>query len=152
MEYNKGKQKNRLMTKESIGIVYEANNIKFERCELYNDFVQSLLRLIFDTYMGDEVTDSKNRIKHFKWCWNKNVENFKTEGISFNDDKLYEYFLAYVNEVYYNSEKKIDESINKEHLNMWHDLFNYNKEKTNYELDTLVEVYKIFEKSHKNIQ
>ena len=152
MEYNKGKQKNRLMTKESIGIVYEANNIKFERCELYNDFVQSLLRLIFDTYMGDEVTDSKNRVKHFKWCWDKNVENFKTEGISFNDDKLYEYFLAYVNEVYYNSEKKIDESIDKEHLNMWHDLFNYNKEKTNHELDTLVEIYKIFEKSHKNTQ
>lgn len=147
MDNKYNNKKNKVMTKESIELIYESNNIKFERCELYNDFVQSLLRIIFDTYMGDDVTDTKNKLNHFNWCWNKNINNFKNEGVFFNSDKLYQYFLAYVNEVFYNSNNKDKEDNDKSHLDMWNDLFNYKKQKTNYELDTLVEVYKIFEKS-----
>jgi hypothetical protein len=39
---------NNPMSKESILVIYDANNVIFEKCELYSDFVQSLLRLIFD--------------------------------------------------------------------------------------------------------
>jgi hypothetical protein len=150
MEHNDkniNKRKNKIMTKESVFMTYEANNVKFERCELYNDFVQSLLRLVFDTYMGDDVTDTNNKLKHFKWCWDKNLNNFKEEGVFFFGDKLYEYFLAYMNEVFYSPKKDSDYDNEKEHLDMWHNLFNYTKQKTSYELDTFIEIYKIFEKS-----
>ena len=54
------------MSKESIMMIYGANNIRYEKCELFNDFVQSLLMLAFDTYMGDDVTDIDDLLDIFK--------------------------------------------------------------------------------------
>ena len=140
---------NKPMSRESITMVYDANNVKFERCELYNDFTQSLLRIVFETYMGDEITDSIGKLKHFNWCWDKNTKNFKREGIIFEGDKLYEYFLEYTIQVFYSSEKKNINFSDKDSLNLWVDLFDYSKQKTNSDMDTFIEIYKIFEKSQK---
>jgi len=140
------------MSKESIDVLYNANNIKYEKCELYNDFVQSLLMLAFDTYMGDDVTELKDQIKHFKWCWDTNVSNFKGEGVSFESDKLYSYFLEFMLEVYYSAvDKSLFEKANKNVLILWDDIFNYNKIKTNADMDTLLEIYKLFNSALKII-
>ena len=40
------------MSRESIIVLYNANNIKYEKCELYNEFIQSLIFLIYDTSSG----------------------------------------------------------------------------------------------------
>ena len=140
---------NNLMSKESIMVIYDANNIKFEKCELYSDFVQSLLRLAFDTYLGDEVTSVEEQTNHFKWCWGKNRNNFLEEGICFEGNKLYEYFLEYMLEVFYSYEKKQVDYIDKTSLKLWYDIFEYNKLKTNSDIDTFIEIYKIFDKSLK---
>lgn len=142
---------NKPMSKESIMMVYDANNVKFERCELYNDFIQSLLRILFETYMGDEITDSIDKLKHFNWCWVKNINNFKSEGILFENEKLYEYFLEYSIQVFYSSEKKYADYTDKDSLKFWSELFDYRKNKTNSEMDTFIEIYKIFEKSQKTL-
>lgn len=140
------------MSKESIIIIYGANNIKYEKCELYNDFVQSLLMLTFDTYMGDDVTNIDDQENHFKWCWDTNITNFITEGITFQNIKLYNYFLEFMLEVFYTStDKSIFENSGKNVLLLWDDIFDYNKGKTNADIDTLIEIYKIFEKSLKII-
>src|SRR6478609_3366581 len=97
---------NNPMSRESVEILYEANNIKFEKCDLYGDFVQSLLMLVFNTYMGDEYTNLDNQFKHFEWCWDKNIKNFEEEGIFFNNMKLYNYFLEFVFEVFYSNPDK----------------------------------------------
>lgn len=139
---------NNPMNKESIEILYEANNIKFEKCELYGDFVQTLLMLIFNTYMGDEHTNLENQIKHFEWCWDKNIKNFEEEGIFFNNIKLYNYFLEFVFEVFYsNTDKENYEDNEKGILRIWNEIFSFNTIKTNSDIDTLIEIYQIFDKS-----
>ena len=140
---------NNPMSKESIMVIHDANNIKFEKCELYSDFVQSLLRLAFDTYMGDEVTSIEEQINHFKWCLDKNRDNFFEEGVCFEGNKLYMYFLEYMLEVFYSSEKKLIDYTDKISLKLWCEIFDYDKLKTNSDMDTFIEIYKIFDKSLK---
>lgn len=142
---------NNPLSKESIAIQYGANNIRFEKCELYSDFVQSLLRLAFDTYLGDDITSIEQQIKHFKWCWDKNLSNFKDEGLAFNNPKLYNYFLEFMLEVYYSSVDKNEyENADKILLKLWYNIFDYGRVKTNSDMDTLIEIYNIFEKSLKS--
>ena len=140
---------NNPMSKESIIVMYDANNIKFDRCELYGDYVQSLFKLVFETYMGDDVMNVDSQVNHFKWCWKKNVENFSNEGIRIDSLKLYDYFLQYMLEVFYSLEKKPIDYVDRVSLKLWGEIFDYSRIKTNSEMDTFIEVYKIFEKSIK---
>jgi len=136
------------ISKESISIIYASNNIKYEKCELYSDFVQSLLMLSFDTYMGDDVMSVEDQIKHFEWCWDKVIENFKEEGIYFKSTKLYNYFLEFMLEVFYTYDgKKPYDYTDSGILKIWSDVFTYDKTKTQADIDTLIEIYNIFEKS-----
>ena len=133
---------------ESIAIIYASNNIKHDKCELYSDFVQSLLMLSFDTYMGDDVMSVDDQIKHFKWCWDKIIKNFEEEGIYFKSVKLYNYFLEFMLEVFYTYDgKKLYDYTDNGILKIWNDIFIYDKQKTQADVDTLVEIYNIFEKS-----
>jgi hypothetical protein len=139
------------MSKESIAILYLSNDIKYEKCELFRDFVLSLINLVFDTYMGDDITNSIEQINHFKWCWNKNIENFKKEGIVIGDKKSYNYFLEFMTEVYYPNKQKEENSNIRFNINkLWSFIFDYNNIKSRSDVDTLVEVYKMFENSIKN--
>jgi hypothetical protein len=141
---------NNPMSKESINMLYTSNNIKFEKCELYGDFVQSLLILAFDTYLGDDVTNPEAQVNHFKWCWERNIVNFAEEGIVFINPRLYDYFLEFMLEVFYSySDKKPFDYTDKGLLRIWQDVFDYTKIKTNSDIDTLIEIYSIFEKSLK---
>ena len=131
-----------------MNVLYASNNIKYEKCELYSDFVQSLLMLVFDTYMGDDIMTLEDQIKHFNWCWKKSINNFKLEGIFFDSDKLYNYFLEFTLEVFYNYEtKKRFDYTDKGILNIWYNVFDYDKIKTQADMDTLIEIYNIFDKS-----
>lgn len=141
---------NNPMSKESVSVLFAANNIKFEKCELYSDFVQSLLMRIFDTYLGDEVTDYDAQFNHFQWCWGKTVDDFAMEGINIENPKLYNYFLEFTLEVFYSyKEKKPFDYTDKGILRIWSDIFDFTKTKTNSDVDTLIEIYTIFEKSLK---
>ena len=136
------------MSLDSMKFIYEANQIKYDRCKIYGDFVQSLLTLIFDTYMGDDVTDTRHKVKHFKWCWEKTLLDFKNEGITLFSEKLYNYFSDYMIEFFYNVKKPFY-YVDDLSLKIWSNVFDYGKPKTNYEMDTLVEIYLIFENSLK---
>ena len=136
------------MSRESVLMLYNSHGIKYEKCELFNDFVQSLLLLVFETYMGDEVTVLNNQIKHFRWCWVNNVDNFNKEGIVFESPLLYDYFLQYMLEIFYSEKNKAKHShIEENCLDLWSDIFNYNKNKTNADMDMLIEIYRLFEES-----
>lgn len=143
---------NNLMDKDDIIMLYNENNIKYEKCELYSDFTQSLIMLVFDTYLGDDVTDVIGQAGHFNWCWNKNISNFGKEGLFFDCDLLFEYFLEFMMEVFYSSNEKDRMNFtdkDKGILKLWLDIFDYTKLKTNSDMDALIEVYKIFEMSLK---
>jgi len=140
------------MSRESIMVLYNANNITHEKCELYSDFIQSVILIVFDTYMGDDITDMTQRKNHFKWCWDKNIENFKKEGIGVASLKLYNYFLEFMNEVYYSTTNKSENTkINANILKLWSYIFDYDNNKSKSDMDTLIEVYKLLEVSIKVI-
>lgn len=141
---------NNPMSKEGIAVLYTANNIRFERCELYSDYIQSLLALVFDTYMGDDITDSIQQINHFKWCWGKNKDNFIKEGVNIDDPRLYSYFLEFMMEVYYPLTKKMEnDNIHSNIFKLWKYVLDYNTQKSNADMDTMIEVYKLFDNSLK---
>jgi hypothetical protein len=137
------------MSSEAIQMIYTRNNIIFQKCELFNDFVKSLLLTVFETYMGDDVTNPNEQINHFKWCWEKTLESFKGEGFLFNNLNLYNYFLEFSFEVFYINKDKDKKEFNQGVLKIWEDLFNYNKTKTNSDVDALVEIYSLMDNTLK---
>jgi hypothetical protein len=55
-------------------------------------------------------------------------------------------------EVFYSiNDKKEYEKISSGLLSLWIDIFSFTKTKTNSDVDTLVEIYNIFEKSLKKV-
>lgn len=142
---------NNPLSKEDMMLFYRENNIKYEKCELYSDFALSLIMTIFDTYMGDDVTNQDDQFKHFEWAWNKTILNFVEEGLDFEANVLYEYFLEFMLEVYYPITNKNELVIDKKISKLWIDIFDYHRIKTNSDVDALIEIYDIFEKSLKII-
>jgi hypothetical protein len=139
------------LSEHTLIMLYDANKVRFDKCQLYSDFVCSLLLIVFDTYMGDEYTDKEQRISHFNWCWDKNISNFKEEGIIFKSIvELKDYFKEFLIEVYYNIEDKESKPYISENLiSLWEYLFDYKKPKSQSDVDSFIEIYNIFEKSLK---
>tara|TARA_B100000963_G_C22607139_1_gene663114 strand:+ start:505 stop:981 length:477 start_codon:yes stop_codon:yes gene_type:complete len=138
------------LSENSISVLYSANNINFERCELFSDYVQSLLSIIFDTYLGDDITEDDEKIKHFEWCWIKNIENFEKENIKFSiKSESFDYFKEFMIEVFYNVELKEENKIKPIIKNLWNSIFSYNGTKTSSDMDNFIEIYKILENSLK---
>lgn len=135
------------LSNEQMHLLYKANNVKYEKCNLYFDFILSLNKLIVETYLGDDFINSDEDIyNHFAWCIEKNVSNFKEENIVFNNiEKLKEYFYYFYYELFYKTEEKINV---EERLNNLAILsFDYHRLKSRSDMDVLIELYKIFEKS-----
>lgn len=137
------------LSENSVAVLYSANNVSYEKSMLFSDFVQSLLTIVFDTYMGDDITPVEERPKHFEWCWKQNIKNFNEEGINFSDNKeSYNYFFEFMNEVFYS----IDDKNDKEHITtnirvLWLFIFSYNNVKSRSDVDNFIEIYNILEKS-----
>lgn len=125
------------ISKESMYFIYSSNNIIPEKCSLYNDYLKSLYILIFDTYLGDDITDLHEQMNHFKWCWTKTVDIFKLEGFDFNNDRLYNDILELTLEMYYTVNEKDEDRI----IDMWTSLFSYDTPKTSSDMRILVELY-----------
>jgi hypothetical protein len=99
---------------------------------------------IFDTYLGD-VTNIEHQVIHFNWAWNRTIDNFIDESLDFEEDKLYNYFLEFTLEMFYSIPNKTKWENNRI-LNIWVEIFDYTKRKTNSDIDVLIEIYIIFEK------
>lgn len=126
---------------------FKSYNILKERVDLYQDFAINLLHKIYETYLGKNYIKSKIDIEgHYNWCFGKVLEEFYEQDIDFyGNDGLYNYFLAYYYDQFYNREKQ--HPINH-HKKMWISIFNYKKQnKIKEEFELLVELYQIFDKS-----
>lgn len=134
------------INKEEMYYLYKVNGVSYERVELFYDFIYSLFDLIVNTHLGDERMTEDDDLKHFKWCWDKTIENFKKEKIYFDSTmELYTYFLTLLQESFY-MEEKTDENINKI-IDFWRTCFNYSGSKTMSEMEALIDIYKLFNKS-----
>jgi|AntRauMFilla1563_2_1112583.scaffolds.fasta_scaffold00362_4 hypothetical protein len=141
------------VNENSLAIVYSANDIDYDLVSLFNDFSQSLLMLVFETYLGDDITSSEDKLNHFNWCWLQNIENFKKEGIVFSENTtLHDYFLEFLINFFYliDKENDLEEIIMAIRL-IWTSIFSYDKVKTNLEVDNFLKIYKLMEESLKSV-
>ena len=133
------------LTIDQMNLLYKANDVKFERCNLYYDFIKSLNKVIVDTYLGSEYITTDIEVKeHYLWCFNSIVDNFKEESIVFDDVvRLKEYFFYFYDELFY---KDSDKVLNK--LDNFAELsFDFHRIKSRSDIDIMIELYKLFEKS-----
>lgn len=141
------------MLPEEIDAWYKANNIIPEMCELFRDFCFSLLKLVDQTYLGNEENSKETKIglsqedkdAHFIWCWKKTIANFAEENIIFsNDDETFNYFRNFFMEVYYNQEQEmVKRSLN----DFFVQIFNKNNRHSKSDIEMFTELYKFLEKS-----
>lgn len=132
------------LTDEEISLIYKANNVNYERCILYYDFLDSLFTLIHDTYLGEEFINGDQEVKHFNWCLNKVVDNFKKEKIVFKIKKDFkDIIFSYVKEIFY--EEKDKEVNGDKMVKFWNHVFKYDGLKTKSDLDAFIEMYKILD-------
>lgn len=138
---------------EEVDIWFKVNNIIPEKMELYYDFCYSLFSLMVTTYLGGTpetsetgvIMNDDDNLQHFKWCWSKNIENFKREEIKFNDEgEHFDYFYSLFTEVFYSQKREeIRNSIN----DFFDDLFNREKPFTQVDLDLVYNLYKSLDKN-----
>jgi len=141
------------MNNDEVEVWFSINNMIPEKGELFFDFCFSLFTLMKETYLGDDLSSNETRVsmtdedkqKHFKWCWDKTIDNFKKENIVFNDEgDHYTYFNSFFTEVYYTQgNKSVRESIDT----FFKDLFNRKVPFTKSDLDLYTELYKLLDKN-----
>ena len=123
-------------------LLYRANNIKYEKCELFHDFIKSINKIIYKTYLGEEyISNEKEMVQHFNWCVDKVLSDFGEE----NTTQIKEYFYFFYEELFY----KRNEDVNKlDKLDKLANLsFNYHRLKSRSDIDVLIELYKLLDKS-----
>ena len=146
------------MNQEDITAWYLANNITPELTELFRDFCFSFLILLKETYLGDDFLDNKEtrvgmtdqqKKEHFKWCWNKTIENFNKESIDFKfNESDSEFFESFFFEVFYDQpDQKVKDTINE----FFTQLFNNVGKKTKSDIEIFTDIYKVLERSLKII-
>jgi hypothetical protein len=134
---------------ERMNVWYRTNNIIHEKSELYYNFISSLLVLIDQTYLGpDVISTKKDMVNHFTWCFNRIRSNFIHERIIFlpASTTSYGYLWYFIYKGYYSIDT--DNKFNTL-LEYFKYLFNYNMFKTDAELESFVDFYKIFDQNLK---
>ena len=129
--------------RNQIEVWYKAYNIIREKTELFYDFVIGLYELIDSTYLGpDVIVTQEEQLNHFNWCWNKTIQNFEKESITFKESgQHHDYLWDFFYEAYYLNDNFNNNRI-KEYFTK---LFQFNFRKTRSELDMLTEIYKILD-------
>jgi hypothetical protein len=141
---------------EDVDTWFRINNIITEKLELFSDFSHSLNMLIIDTYLGEKdrpnetkiiMTETDN-INHFNWCWNKTINEFKKEEITFNNEgEHYDYFLSFFTDIFYNQS---NESVRKSINSFLVELFDTKKPFTKSDLDMILSFYQVLNKNLTN--
>lgn len=137
---------------EDVEVWFNANNIIIEKIDLYYDFTMSLLSLMGKTYLGFDndletkiILTENDNLNHFKWCWNKTIDNFEKENILFQrEGEHYDYFITFFKDIFYNQDNKlIRDGLPK----FFDELFDIKKSFTKADVDLLTDLYKTMEKN-----
>ena len=133
------------LSKIETELIYNSNNVIYERSDLYLDFILTLDDLIETTYLGHDMLNHKDRINHYNWCYNKTCDLLNTKTIKFNDnDSVYVYLLDNYLESFYDDSNKVVIHMKK----IWEHIFDYNVKKSTPEINTYLNIYKAFEISY----
>ena len=139
------------LPKDEIIIWFNIHNMTYEKIELYGDVFKSLNHIILDSYLGDDISETRitlsdeDKESHFDWCWKKVIDDFRRENIIIKyDGEHKDYFKSFYMETFYNqNEVKIKNSIPK----FLSDIFDVTMTYSKSDLDLLTELYKLIEKN-----
>jgi hypothetical protein len=139
------------LPKDEIIIWFNVHNMSYEKIELYGDITKSLNQIISDTYLGDEISETKivlsddDNESHFDWCWDKTLENFRKENVIIkHGGELKDYFKSFFSDTFYmQTKKELRETIAK----FLSEIFNTDMTYSKSDLDLLTELYKLMEKN-----
>jgi hypothetical protein len=136
---------------DEVIVWFSVNNMIPEKIELYGDIFKGIHQLITDTYLGDTGTETKisltqeDKLKHFEWCWNKLLDDFRKENIHIKKEGVHkDYFWEFLKDTYYNQS---DENVRKSISVFIREVFDLSKPFTKSDLDILTELYKALEKN-----
>jgi len=134
---------------ESLRNIYRVNSIDIELAIVYRDFTLTLCDTLYTTYLGDDIMTDQYRKEHFDWSWSKTKDIFSGEGFYFtNTEEIEDYFYQFMLDVYYgNSNKENFNNIDNKLNELWVYLFNLNITKSKSDVDTFIQLYKMFNKS-----
>jgi len=137
------------ISKEDVIVWFNVNNMYYDKINLFGDIFKSLNHIVQDTYMGDDISETKIMLTqeddelHFEWCWKQLIENFGKEQIKINlTGEHKNYFKTFYIDTFYNSnEKKLKNSMSIFLL----EVFDLDKPFTKSDLDILTEIYKLLD-------
>lgn len=137
--------------KDEVILWFNIHNMNYEKIELIGDIAKSLTKIIMDTYLGENTSETKIRLSeedkrlHFNWCWNKTIENFRKENIIIKPQGEHkEYFESFFMDTYYN---QTIESVKLSIGQFLDEIFDTEIDFTKSDLDLLTELYKLIEKN-----
>lgn len=118
-----------------------------DRVEIYKDFTINLLYYIMDYYLDKQTLSDDGDIKnHFNWCFNKVCDEFKKEGLDFSkNENLRGYFHQFFYHQFYKRENQ-DISLGY-YEKFWRNIFEIDKQKNKNVINTMIELYNIFDTS-----
>lgn len=130
-------------------VMFRSNNIIPQYVSIFHDFSVILLNNIHNTYLGDDVIENDEEIHgHYSWCFNKTVELFKEEDLTFKKDStLFDYLYLFFYETYYHTS---DVREMRHYKSFFDDLFNLNKLMTMADVEMLIDYYSMFRESINN--
>ena len=139
------------LPKDEIIIWFNIHNMTYEKIELYGDIFKSLNQIISDTYLGNNISETKiilsdeDNDSHFEWCWKRTIDDFKRENVYIKYDGDHkEYFKSFYMDTFYNQkEDRLKDSIPK----FLSDIFDVGLTYSKSDLDLLTELYKLIEKN-----
>lgn len=137
--------------KDEVILWFNIHNMNYEKIELIGDIAKSLTKIIMDTYLGENTSETKIRLSeedkrlHFNWCWNKTIENFRKENVIIKPQGEHkEYFESFFMDTYYN---QTIESVKLSIGQFLDEIFDTEIDFTKSDLDLLTELYKLIEKN-----
>ena len=137
--------------KDEVILWFNIHNMNYEKIELIGDIAKSLTKIIMDTYLGENTSETKIRLSeedkrlHFNWCRNKTIENFRKENIIIKPQGEHkEYFESFFMDTYYN---QTIESVKLSIGQFLDEIFDTEIDFTKSDLDLLTELYKLIEKN-----
>ena len=139
------------IAKDDVILWLNIHNMNYEKIELFGDFFKSLNQIIFDTYLGEDVSETRisltesDKEAHFDWCWTKTLENFEKEEIKVKKTgQHYDYLKSFFLDTFYNpKDKKLKIAISE----FIDDIFNMDKPFSKSDLDLLTEFYQMIDKN-----
>ena len=70
-----------------VEVWFQVHNIILEKVVLDGDIFLSLSKIILETYLGDETSETKINLteeditNHYDWCWKKMLKDFELENL-----------------------------------------------------------------------